>query len=124
MTMRQSMLIRMRRQRRARRTRVRVRGTADRPRLSVFRSHRHLSAQLIDDVRGRTLASAFDREVASAQHSGPVSPAARARAVGERIAAKAKAAGITAVRFDRGRYAYHGAVRALAEGARGGGLAF
>lgn len=114
----------MLRLRRARRTRSAIRGTVERPRLSVFRSHRHISAQVIDDACGVTLASASDREPGVGRRRRLTTPTERACAVGERIAAKAKAAGVTAVRFDRGRRAYHGAVRALAEGARRGGLVF
>lgn len=111
--------------RRARRVSARVRGAADRPRLSVFRSHRYVSAQLIDDAAGVTLAAASDRELAHGARSGRgASRIERAGRVGERIAALAKERGIRAVRFDRGRYRYHGLVRALADGARRGGLAF
>lgn len=105
--------------RRARRVRARLEGTSSRPRLSVHRSLRHLSVQLIDDASSRTLASASDREIA--QKGKPV---AVAREVGILIASRAKEKGIMAVLFDRGSYRYHGRVAAVAHGAREGGLAF
>ena len=104
--------------RRRRRIRARVRGTAKRPRLAVFRSNRFMSAQLIDDEAGRTLAAASTREV-----SGKT-PRDRARAAGEAAAAAALKHGIKRAIFDRGGYGYRGAVQALAEGARAGGLEF
>jgi len=104
---------RLRRHARLRRT---IGGSADRPRLAVYRSNRHTYVQLIDDVRAATLASASDAEV------GGDSPTARAKAVGELIATRAKDAGIRAVVFDRGGRLYHGRVAAVAEGAREGGL--
>ncbi len=98
-----------------RRTRIRskIKGTAKRPRLSVFRSNKYIYAQLIDDVRGETLAAA----------SGDVN-VATASEVGKTLADKASKLGIKKVVFDRGGYKYHGRVRALAEGARKGGLEF
>ncbi len=106
---------------RHRRVRARVRGTAARPRLAVFRSLRHVSCQLVNDVAARTLVSASDYELPKAKARTPLETG---RAVGEAIAAKAKVAGVSQVVFDRGGYAYHGRVRALAEGARAGGLSF
>ncbi len=106
--------------RRAHRTRATVQGTADRPRLSVFRSLKHISAQLIDDTTGKTLASASDKDV-DAKGKKPVETA---KAVGVFLAEKAKGANISAAVFDRGSYRYHGRVAALAEGAREGGLNF
>ena len=100
------------------RTRTRVSGTAERPRLAVFRSNRHIYAQLIDDSASRTLVAASDREV----HGGGDGKTGSAKAVGELIAERAKAAGIEAVVFDRGGRLYHGRVAALAEGAREKGL--
>jgi large subunit ribosomal protein L18 len=91
-------------------------GSPYRPRLAVYRSNRHTYVQLIDDVRAATIASASDAEV------GGDSPTARAKAVGELIATRAKDAGIRAVVFDRGGRLYHGRVAAVAEGAREGGL--
>ena len=92
-------------------------GTAERPRLAVYRSNRHIYAQLIDDVSGRTLASASDLDAAN----GPGKTGA-ARSVGTLIAQRAKEAGIRQVVFDRGGRLYHGRVAALAEAAREGGL--
>ncbi len=111
---------RQRRLRRRRRVRARVSGTAQRPRLSVYRSNRGVFAQLVDDQRGHTLAAVNWiepqlRELAAAE---------QAKRAGELIAERAKALGIEACVFDRGGYQYHGRVQALAEGAREGGLAF
>ncbi len=105
------------RTRRHRRVRRKVSGTADRPRLAVFRSNRHVYAQLIDDVQARTLVSASDRETGVAGDK-----MARSAAVGKLIAERAKAAGVSAVVFDRGGRLYHGRVAAVAEGAIEGGL--
>ena len=105
--------------RRHRRVRGKVAGTAERPRLAVFRSNRGIFAQLIDDEAGRTLASASWKGVGS---SG--SKTEQAAAVGKALAEVAKQKGIEAVVFDRGGYLYHGRVKALAEGAREGGLKF
>ena len=106
--------------RRRRRVRSKVRGTAERPRLSVFRSNKGLQAQVIDDVAGHTLAAVSWTE---ADLKG-LKSMEQAKRVGELIAERAKAAGIETVVFDRGGYQYHGRVKALAEGAREGGLAF
>jgi large subunit ribosomal protein L18 len=106
--------------RRHRRVRRRVAGTAERPRLAVFRSNRQIYAQLIDDQAGRTLAAAGSL----AGGEGEGDKKAAARRVGAELAGKAKAAGITSVVFDRGGYQYQGRVRALAEAAREGGLDF
>jgi large subunit ribosomal protein L18 len=112
------------RQRRKFRVRKRMRGTQDRPRLSVARSHKHISAQIIDDIEGKTLVSAstLEKDVGSSLKSGGNRTAAQA--VGKAIAERAKAAGITAVCFDRGSYRYHGRVAELANAARKGGLSF
>lgn len=102
------------------RIRKRVEGTPDRPRLSVFRSLKHVSAQIIDDTTGRTLAAASSLEKdlsASGNREG-------AKAVGAKLAERAKEQGIKAVVFDRGGYRYMGAVSSLADGARDGGLEF
>ena len=101
-----------------------VRGTGGRPRLAVFRSLNHIYAQIIDDETGRTLAAADSRskEFRSANPKG--GNVAAAKAVGAVLAQRAKSAGLTQVVFDRGGYQYHGRVRALAEGAREGGLGF
>jgi large subunit ribosomal protein L18 len=108
------------RARRALRVRSQVRGTPDRPRLSVFRSNRGLWAQVIDDRNGRTLASASTKQVTD----GGLSKTDQAAKVGQLLAERAKAAGIERVVFDRGPYLYHGRVKALADGAREGGLDF
>jgi large subunit ribosomal protein L18 len=112
------------RDRRHLRVRRRVRGSAARPRLAVFRSLKHIAAQLIDDDTGRTLAAADSRGKAFlAQHRTGGNIAA-ARAVGEGLAQRAKARGIERVVFDRAGYQYHGRVKALADAARAGGLQF
>ena len=102
--------------RRHRRVRKKVAGAATRPRLAVFRSNRHIYAQLIDDVSATTLAAASDAEVRDG------SPTDRAKAVGELLASRAKEAGIETAVFDRGGRRYHGRVAAVADGAREGGL--
>jgi large subunit ribosomal protein L18 len=110
------------RARRHRRVRKRVTGTAERPRLAVFRSNKHISAQVIDDVGGRTLASATTVE-SSIKTSGGGNKGA-ATTVGTLVAERAKAAGVSQVVFDRGGFRYHGRVAALAEAAREAGLEF
>jgi large subunit ribosomal protein L18 len=107
------------RQRRHRRVRKRVVGTPERPRLAVFRSNRHVYAQVIDDTAGRTLAAA-----STLKDGGGDDPKARAKAVGLALAGKAKDAGVTHVAFDRGGFLYHGRIQAVADGAREGGLDF
>jgi large subunit ribosomal protein L18 len=106
--------------RRRRRVRAKVRGTAERPRLSVFRSNRGVQAQLVDDDRGHTLAAVAWTEP-ELRKLGKLEQAKRA---GELLAARAKEAGVERCVFDRGGYRYHGKVKALAEGAREGGLNF
>ena len=108
------------RKRRHLRLRKKVVGTAARPRLVVTRSARHITAQVVDDAVGRTLASASTLEVELRGAEGDKS--AKARKVGELVAERAKAAGIEAVVFDRGGNKYHGRVAAVADGAREGGL--
>lgn len=108
---------------RHRRVRARLAGTSARPRLAVFRSLKHIGAQFIDDATGRTLVAVSDKALSTAARKGKL-PAELAKLVGELAASEAKAKGISAVVFDRGGYAYHGRIRALAEGARAGGLAF
>lgn len=108
--------------RRHRRVRRKVAGTAQRPRLVVFRSLKHTYAQLVDDDRGVTLVGVSDlSEGFTPAGEGKVG---RAQGVGTLLAARAKALGITRVVFDRGGYLYHGRVRAVADGARAGGLEF
>ncbi len=113
------------RQRRHVRVRAKVSGTSERPRLNVFRSSAHIYAQVIDDDRGRTLVAASDLEQDVLDRAGAdATKSVKARAVGEIIGERAKAAGIDAIVFDRGGFIYHGRVRAVAEGAREAGLAF
>ena len=106
------------RQRRHLRVRKKISGTADRPRLVVFRSDKHIYAQLVDDDAGRTLATVSSLKVGEGKKSE------KAAAVGKQVAAVAKDRGITRVVFDRGGYKYHGRVKAVADGAREGGLEF
>jgi large subunit ribosomal protein L18 len=115
---------RLARQRRQRRVRSRVTGTTERPRLNVFRSLTGIYAQVIDDTAGHTLVSAstIDKEIVK-QVEGK-SKLEAAKLVGQALAERAKAAGISKVVFDRGGYKYHGRIAALAEGAREGGLDF
>jgi large subunit ribosomal protein L18 len=103
------------------RIRKKVRGTDARPRLSVYRSAEHIYAQLVDDVRGVTIASASSREDVKSEGKGRVAVSGE---VGKLLAERAKAKGITQVAFDRGGFLYHGRVKALADGARAGGLEF
>src|SRR5258708_36618247 len=112
------------RERRHRRVRTRVTGTPERPRLNVYRSLEHIYAQVIDDVAGHTLASAstLDAEVKQQIGKKDQPKVAEAKVVGQIVAARAKNAGITKVVFDRGGNKYHGRVKALADGARAGGL--
>jgi large subunit ribosomal protein L18 len=105
------------REKRRKRVRRKVAGTAERPRLSVYRSNLHIYAQLIDDERGHTVAAADSREIGEAENRKEA-----ARKVGELVARKAADAGVEEVVFDRGGNKYHGRIAALAEGAREGGL--
>ena len=113
--------VREARLRRHRRVRGKVSGTAERPRLVVFRSNRGIEAQLVDDLGGKTVASA---SWLSLRKSFKGDKSAQATEVGKLLASKAKTAGIEACVFDRGGYLYHGRVKALADGAREGGLSF
>ena len=106
--------------RRRRRVRAKVVGTAERPRISVFRSNRGIQAQLVDDLAGRTLAAVSWTE----SDLRSLKPMEQANAAGKLLAERAKAAGVDTAVFDRGGYQYHGRVKALAEGAREGGLNF
>ena len=106
---------------RHKRVRAKISGTPEMPRLNVFRSEANIYAQVIDDVNGVTLASASSLDKAIEGYGGNI---AAATAVGKLVAERAKAAGIETVVFDRGGYLYHGRVKALAEGAREGGLKF
>lgn len=106
------------------RVRAHLSGTKLRPRLSVFRSLRSITAQLINDEVGKTIVQASGKEVAKEKAEGYAAKIATAYLVGKKLAEKAKLAGITKVVFDRGGYQYHGRVQALADGARAGGLEF
>ncbi len=113
------------RQKRHRRVRAKVSGTPLRPRLNVFRSGKHIYAQVIDDVQGHTLVAAGSAEPAvRTQVSDGTTKTDRSKLVGQLIAERAKAAGITQVVFDRGGFLYHGRVQALADAARESGLDF
>lgn len=115
------------RERRHRRVRAKVSGTSERPRLVVHRSGRHIYAQVIDDIAGHTLVAASTNEPAFREQATAELKAwnvAGAKSVGTLVAERAKAKGISLVVFDRGGYPYHGRVKALAEGAREGGLEF
>ena len=105
--------------RRHARVRKRISGTPDRPRLAVFRSTRHIRAQVVDDTTGRTIAAASTEEKSLGSKGGNI---ASATAVGRLVAERAKAAGVTQVVFDRGGFRYHGRVAALADAARKEGL--
>lgn len=110
--------------RRDRRQASRVRGTAAQPRVSIFRSHKHISAQIIDDVSGKTLAAASSQEKelrTQLKHGGNVKSA---DAVAQKLVERAKAKNISAVVFDKGWYKYHGRVKAFADALRKGGLKF
>ena len=109
-----------RRLKRRRRVRAKVRGSAERPRISVFRSNRGIFAQLVDDDAGRTLAAVNWTE----SDLRSLKPMEQASQAGRLLAERARAAGVETVVFDRGGYQYHGRVKALAEGAREGGLVF
>jgi len=116
-----SLSVREARLRRHRRVRGKIRGTAERPRLFVFRSNRGIFAQLVDDDAGRTLAAASWKDLPASFKGDKTEQAAE---VGKRLAAAAKQAGIEGVVFDRGGYLYHGNVKALADAARENGLEF
>lgn len=113
-------LVRQRRERRHRTIRKRITGTSERPRLNVFRSGANIYAQVIDDGRGHTLAAASSLD--APDEPGPKTD--QARAVGRRIAKRAREVGVTRVVFDRGGYLFHGRIKALADSAREGGLEF
>jgi len=112
------------RQRRHRRVRVQVHGTAERPRLNVFRSLRHIYAQLVDDTVGHTLVSACTLDVGLRGEVSELKKTEQAKLVGELLAKRALEKGVKQVVFDRGGYKYHGRVKALADGARAAGLQF
>lgn len=109
------------RARRRRRIRKKIHGTSERPRLSVFRSNKHIYAQVIDDVKEHTIAQASTRDL---DLKGSRKTVEAANSVGKILAERVRTAGVEQVAFDRGGYLYHGRVKALAEGAREGGLRF
>ncbi len=117
-------VISIRKIRRTFRVRNKLRGTADRPRLSVFRSHKHVYCQLVDDTTGKTLASASTRDKDLSEQIKYGGNKTAAQVIGKAIAERSLAAGVKAVRFDRGHYRYHGRVAALADAAREAGLSF
>jgi large subunit ribosomal protein L18 len=106
------------------RIRRKIRGSEGRPRLSVYRSSSHIYAQIIDDIKGVTLVAASSRDPVQVEGDKKTGKVGVSSAVGKLLAERAKAKGISSVSFDRGGYLYHGRVRALAEGARSGGLKF
>lgn len=106
------------------RSRTRLRGVTHAPRVNVFRSSAHIYAQIVDDMRGHTLVSASTRDLEVRKTIKTGGNVAAAKTVGQVLASRAKAAGITRVVFDRGGYSYHGRVKALADAAREGGLKF
>jgi large subunit ribosomal protein L18 len=110
------------RKRRHFRVRKKITGTAERPRLAVFRSNKHISVQIIDDVAGRTVAAASTYE--ADRREGPTATVEAARAIGGLVAERARAQGVARVVFDRGGNLYHGRVAAVADGARDAGLEF
>ena len=112
------------REKRKRRIRKKINGTAERPRLSVFRSSRHIYAQIIDDTAGQTLAAASSLDQAVKEHDAFESKVAMAQYIGKMLGQRAAEKGITTVVFDRNGFLYHGRVRALSNGAREAGLTF
>jgi large subunit ribosomal protein L18 len=114
----------VRRARRQRRVRAKVKGTAERPRLNVFRSAKHIFAQIIDDAQGHTLVAASTLDAEIRAQAATLKKTAESKAVGKLLAQRALARGLKQVVFDRGGYQYHGRVQALATGAREGGLEF
>ncbi|MEM7330742.1 MAG: 50S ribosomal protein L18 [Chloroflexota bacterium] len=115
---------RIARKRRQRRIRMKISGTADRPRLNVFRSLGHIYAQVIDDVAGHTIASASTVDKTLRGQLDGKNKSDQAKLVGETVAQRAKDVGVETVIFDRGGFIYHGRIKSLAEGAREGGLKF
>ena len=112
------------RERRHRRIRGKVHGTAERPRLVVYRSLNHIEGQVVDDVAGRTIVGISTNSPALRERRSELTKSDASREAGKLLAGKAREAGVTAVVFDRGGYLYHGRVKAFAEGAREGGLEF
>jgi len=121
---RQQKIVNKQRWARTKRVRNKIRGNADCPRLSVRRSNKHIYCQLIDDEAGKTLVSASTRDKALAGQVENGGNCDAAKMIGQAIAERAKAIGVTKIRFDRGAYRYHGRVAELANAARAGGLEF
>lgn len=115
--------IKSKRERRHKRQRARISGTKERPRISVFRSQKHIYCQLVDDTIGHTLVSAKDQDIKEEERKGK-KPTEIAFLVGKLLAERATKKGIKKVVFDKGWYKYHGKVKAIADGARKGGLEF
>ncbi|MBI5562924.1 MAG: 50S ribosomal protein L18 [Deltaproteobacteria bacterium] len=111
-------------ERRKARVRKKIRGTAERPRLNIFRSNKHIYAQVVDDAAGKTLAAASTKTKEVIEAVARMKKADAAKKVGETVARLALGKGISKVVFDRGGYIYHGRVKAVADGARGAGLEF
>ncbi len=122
--MRQQKIVNQQRWRRAKRVRNQLRGNQDCPRLSVRRSNKHIYCQLIDDEAGKTLASASTRDKSLAGQVGNGGNCDAAKMIGQAIAERAKAIGVSRIRFDRGAYKFHGRVAELANAARAAGLEF
>lgn len=116
-----SLLARERRRKHVRRT---VSGLPDRPRLNIFRSEKHIYAQVIDDLKGHTIATASSLDPKLKEKLSSAKPLEQAKIIGETVAQRAIAAGVKKVVFDRAGYKYHGRVKSLADGARSGGLEF
>jgi large subunit ribosomal protein L18 len=121
---RQQKIVNQQRWRRAKRVRNQLRGNQDCPRLSVRRSNKHIYCQLIDDEAGKTLASASTRDKSLAGQVGNGGNCDAAKMIGQAIAERAKAIGVSRIRFDRGAYKFHGRVAELANAARAAGLEF
>jgi len=112
------------RTRRALGVRANIISSATKPRFSVYRSNQNVYVQIIDDTKGKTLASGHMKEIKAEKTKTPGARIERAFALGKAVAEKAKKAGVTTIVFDRGRYAYHGRIKALADGLREGGIKF
>ena len=112
------------RERRRKHVRRRVFGEPNRPRLNIFRSEKHIYAQIIDDRKGHTLAAASSNDPKLKDRLGDAKPLAQAKIIGEVVAERAREKGVSKVVFDRAGYKYHGRIKSLADGARSGGLEF
>ncbi|MBI3732565.1 MAG: 50S ribosomal protein L18 [Chloroflexi bacterium] len=112
------------RERRRKHVRKVIQGEADRPRLNIFRSQKHIYAQIIDDRKGQTIASASSLDPSLKEQAASLKPLEQAKLIGETVAKRALGKGVKQVVFDRAGYKYHGRVKSLADGARAGGLEF